>query len=173
MRSIDEYLDAAKLRNNVPSDAQLSTLVGVRQSVISCMRTRRSWPSDATMVRIAELAGVDPHEGLVDLSIWRNGDNGHVQALWADLKKKLTPIAASLCLIMGLSAALPHEAKAAPHSVSDLMIMEINIPSHQSFTVCSVSALCTPASIISITVMAWLAVTGFGFRPLIVSATSV
>ncbi|WP_298334152.1 hypothetical protein [Asticcacaulis sp.] len=128
MRSIDDYLDAAKQRNNIPSDNQLCKAIGVSSPVVSCMRTRRNWPSDATMLRIAELAGVDPAEALIDLSIWRNGDDGRVQLVWAELKKKLTPIAAMLCLFMGLSAALPSPAKAADITCANLVIMENNSP---------------------------------------------
>lgn len=112
MRSIDDYLDMAKEKQGVTSDTKLGKLIGISSPVMSGMRTRRNWPSDPTMVRIAELAGVDPAEALIDLSIWRNGSNGRVQLVWAELKKKLTPIAAMLCLFMGLSNALPHEAQA-------------------------------------------------------------
>ena len=132
MRSIDDYLDAAKQRQGVSSDTKLGKLIGVSSPVMSGMRTRRNWPSDPTMVRIAELAGVDPAEALIDLSIWRNGSHGKVQLVWAELKKKLTPIAAMLCLFMGLSAALPPPAKAAAPGAdmvkSNLYLMEIISP---------------------------------------------
>lgn len=124
MRTIDDYCDAAKKMQNIPSDGKLAIALNVNHSAVSQWRTKRTWPSDSTMVRLAMLAGVDPHEALVDAAIWRNGNDGVVQSLWSDLKKKLTPIAAMLCLFMGLSAALPPPAKAADMPRAHLLIME-------------------------------------------------
>ncbi|GER08191.1 hypothetical protein GCM10007972_04760 [Iodidimonas muriae] len=89
---INAYLDQAKVHQGLSSDNQLSKRIGISQATISQMRTGRSWPGDATMVRIAELAGIDAREALLDLSMWRCRDTASrsvYQALMKDLKRSL------------------------------------------------------------------------------------
>lgn len=71
MRHISDYLDAAMARNGIPSDAELSRMLGKKRGSCNTYRMGRAWPSDDTMVRLAGLAGVDPAEALLDLNRWR------------------------------------------------------------------------------------------------------
>ena len=75
MPTIDEYLDNAKDNQKLKSDRQLGALIGIKGSHVSAFRTKKAWPSDATMIRIAELAGEDQQEALLNLNIWRNLDS--------------------------------------------------------------------------------------------------
>jgi ATP diphosphatase len=49
----------------------LAIHVGLKSSSVSWYRTKRAWPDDATMLRIAELAGADQARALLDLNTWR------------------------------------------------------------------------------------------------------
>lgn len=99
MLSIDEYLDKAKHTQKLKSDRQLSAALGVKGSYITFYRTKRSWPSDALMIKIAELANEDPQEALLNLNIWRNADSA-AASMYSNLLDKLK-IAAMLCLAGG------------------------------------------------------------------------
>lgn len=74
MLTIDDYLDRAKHNHNLKSDRRLGDMIGVKGSYISHFRTKRAWPSDAVMMKIAELAEEDEQEALLNLNIWRNSD---------------------------------------------------------------------------------------------------
>ncbi len=69
--TIDDYIDLALSRQRVQSERELGRMLGFRGSPVNHWRTRRAWPADETMVRLAQLAGVDPVWALVELNIWR------------------------------------------------------------------------------------------------------
>ena len=72
MRTIDDYIDAAKSQNPLlKSDCRLSLAVGMGLTTVCFWRTGRSWPSNEAMIRLAEFAGIDPEEALIELNIWR------------------------------------------------------------------------------------------------------
>jgi hypothetical protein len=94
MRTIDIYCDQAITRNNFRSDRELSKALGFSGSDISNYRRKRVWPSDATMVKLAELAGIPADEALLELAVWRTHDTiaGEVYA------KLLARITQAACL---------------------------------------------------------------------------
>lgn len=71
MRTIDDYLDAARKRNGLTSDRQLSRALGLKPSAIPYFRKKRSWPSDQIMIDIAKLAGMDVDRAFKDRDRWR------------------------------------------------------------------------------------------------------
>lgn len=73
MRQIDDYLELALTRNKIPSDNQLSKTLQVHHSSVGFWRSRRSWPSDEVMLRIADLAGIPRTVALMELNYWRSG----------------------------------------------------------------------------------------------------
>ena len=85
-RTLDDYLDLAKDHAGLTSDRELARRLGKTANPCTQWRTRRSWPADGTMVKIAELAGVDPCQALLDLARWRT--DGPARAAWTDLAGK-------------------------------------------------------------------------------------
>ena len=71
MRTIDDYIDAAKKVSGIKSDRTLGVHLGLNPTSISQYRTRRTWPHDEVMFRLAETAGLDPQEALLELAFWR------------------------------------------------------------------------------------------------------
>lgn len=102
MKTIDDYLDKAKHNHNLKSDRQLSIMLGVTGNYVTFYRTKRSWPSDALMIKIADLAGEDQTEALINLNIWRNSDSA-AAPLYSRLLDKLK-VAAMLCIATGFIA---------------------------------------------------------------------
>ncbi len=70
-KNLDWYLDEAKRVGLYRSDGQLSKALGVTRATISAYRNRRQWPCDDAMIKIAEIAGLDPYKALMDLNAWR------------------------------------------------------------------------------------------------------
>jgi transcriptional regulator with XRE-family HTH domain len=98
---IDRYIELAHARQAVPSDRQLAKLLNVNPSLLSMYRTRRAWPSDETMVRLAELSGIAPDVALLDLNRWRAGDRAR-----PIYEKLLARIAVVICLLITASVFL-------------------------------------------------------------------
>jgi len=98
MRSIDDYIDTAKQRAGLTSDRKLDLALGHTGQSVSHWRTKRAWPTDEKMVKLAELAGVDPEEALLDLSVWRT--EGEARAVYERLARRISGTAA------GIAAAL-------------------------------------------------------------------
>lgn len=73
MRTIDDYMDTARKNHGFRSDRELSRALGFRGQAASNWRTKRAWPSDDVMVRLAEMAEIPPEEALLDLCVWRTG----------------------------------------------------------------------------------------------------
>jgi len=71
MHTIDEYCDKARNLNGFSSDRQLDRALGFKGQPTSQWRTKRAWPADETMIKLAELADEDPGIALLELNSWR------------------------------------------------------------------------------------------------------
>ncbi len=87
MPTIDFYTDLAKSRCGFKSDRELCEALGFSSTAVSNWRTKKAWPSDDTMVRLAELAGRDPARALLDLNAWRA--EGPAKALYTELAMRI------------------------------------------------------------------------------------
>lgn len=70
--TIDDYIDLAIAKQNFTSERELGRALGFKGNPVNHWRTKRAWPADPTMVRLAHLAGVDPIWALIELNIWRS-----------------------------------------------------------------------------------------------------
>ncbi len=70
--TIDDYIDLAMANRKFSSDRELGRALGFKGNPVNHWRTKRAWPADPTMIRLAQLAGVDPIWALVELNIWRS-----------------------------------------------------------------------------------------------------
>jgi len=71
MKSIQEMLDRARERGLIPSDNKLAAELGLNSSTVNFYRNRGTLPDDETMVKLADLAGVDRRTSLLLLNLWR------------------------------------------------------------------------------------------------------
>jgi len=97
-----EYLDQARRVAGLTSDHQLARALNINSSGVCWYRSRRSLPSDDTMIKIAALAGVDARVALLDLNVWRAG-SPETRAIYEDMKRGVA--AAAVLLSMMLTAA--------------------------------------------------------------------
>lgn len=72
---INDYMDAAKDKQGLTSDRQLSRLMGMSQGPINTMRNGKTLPKDETMITLALLGGQDVGIALLRLNTWRNGSS--------------------------------------------------------------------------------------------------
>ena len=70
--TIDDYIDLAMAKQGFDSERALGRALGFKGNPVNHWRSKRAWPADETMIRLAEVAGVDPVWALVELNIWRS-----------------------------------------------------------------------------------------------------
>ena len=111
---IDRYCDLAIKRNKIRSDRDLAAALGFTGPSVSNWRTKRAWPSDETMLKLADLAGIEPEQALLDLNLWRSFDTPAF-AVYERLAKKIAGTAAA-ALLAGILIGQPQGLEAATHS---------------------------------------------------------
>ncbi len=72
--TIDFYCDQAISVSELKSDRELSMRLGLNPGAVHMFRSKKSWPSPGTMVRLAQMANMHPVAALSDLNIWRERD---------------------------------------------------------------------------------------------------
>lgn len=119
--SIDDYIDAARRGAGLASDRQLCAHLNLSSATTSQWRTRRSWPTDETMVRLADLAGLDPVTALIDLNRWRAAavQATRAAAIYERLAELVKAGAVALALLVIGAGTYPKQAVAnAEHVIS-------------------------------------------------------
>ena len=107
---INEYLDLAKEKQGIKSDRELAAALGHKsnQSIVF-MRRGVTNPSDDTMLKIAELAGLSPEAALLRLNIWRS-KTPETRELYTTLAERLAKQASTwlICTVaVSVMAAAP------------------------------------------------------------------
>lgn len=114
--TLDEYVDRAKEVRGFASDRALARDLDVSHNLISQYRTKRAWPSDKLMVKLAHLADVDPEIALLDLCQWRaegeaRGFYEHILKLIEDSKSGANAAAIALLFLTGALFVSPAQAE--------------------------------------------------------------
>ena len=110
MRTIDEYLDLAIARCDLPSDRQLSIKMGLSPAALSRFRRKRDFPSDDTMLALAALAGVAESEALIDLNYWR-AKSPAARSTYERIAARLNGAAVTGALLLMLFAPVSSDAR--------------------------------------------------------------
>lgn len=103
MKTIDNYMDIAKEKNGLKSDNKLAHALGLKNASVSNWRTKKAWPADDTMVKLAELAEISPEQGLLELSYWRS--EGKAKETYNKILTRLTASLAGLMIVFKSTAA--------------------------------------------------------------------
>ena len=101
--NIDEMVDRAKEYSGCKSDRELARKLGISQTAINYYRTKRSWPSEDYIIRIAHLARIDPAEAVVMLNIWRA--KGPELEVYQKILSRLRQTAAALLVALAVGVA--------------------------------------------------------------------
>lgn len=99
MLTIDDYINRAKTAQKLNSDRDLDRALGFKGQPTSHWRTKRTWPADETMVKLAEMAGIDPAQALMDLGIWR-ASSPKVSAIYSSISERLAKVSAMVIFLL-------------------------------------------------------------------------
>ena len=105
---LHEYLERARVFSNFPSDRQLAINLGIKPPTLAQYRIGKVFPSDHTMIRLADLAGVPREQAILDLAAMR-ADSPESKAVYEGLKKKL--LVAALASVVLIAPASPAQAE--------------------------------------------------------------
>ncbi|MEO1151371.1 MAG: hypothetical protein AAFW83_10340 [Pseudomonadota bacterium] len=111
MKSVQDYMDAAKSARNFKSDRELARNLGITCGPINQLRSGRTMPKDETMIAIAKLAGEDEQVALLRLNIWRAGSS-RAGDHYKSILKLLTGMAAAI--VLGLAPIGTIDTRTAP-----------------------------------------------------------
>ncbi len=89
MRNFDDYLSEARRKTGVASNNGIAKLLDISGPSLSSLFQGKSLPSEDTMVKLADLAGIDRETALLDLAVWRSSGNENVKKTWLSLANKL------------------------------------------------------------------------------------
>lgn len=94
MKSFNDYTTRAINRYDLRGQNALAREIGIAGATLSQFSSGKALPSDDTMIKLAELAGMPKEEALIDLNLWRSKDKPEVQKIWQRLSKMIG------CLLM-------------------------------------------------------------------------
>lgn len=99
MESVSDYIDAAKASLNYTADWKLTIDLGVSPTMVHQWKVGKCWPSEQAMIRLAELAGLDPTRALLDLNLWRARDP-KVSKIYSSLIQRLGAACVAFALVI-------------------------------------------------------------------------
>lgn len=89
MKNFNDYMTLAIGRQKLASNNKLAKELGITSASISVLNQGKALPSEETMIKLAELAGLPKEEALIDLNLWRSKNNPEVQKIWQRLSKMI------------------------------------------------------------------------------------
>ena len=89
MRDFSYYAEKAIARYGLAGQNALAAEIGINKSAMSQLATGRTLPSEATMIKLADLAGLPKEEALIDLNLWRSKNNPELNKVWQHLSKMI------------------------------------------------------------------------------------
>lgn len=99
MRTFNEYAEKAIERYGLTGYNNLARELNMNKATVSYFRSGKALPSEATMIKLAELAGLPKEEALIDLNLWRSKNNPEVNKIWTRLSKMIRYLLIiSLCI---------------------------------------------------------------------------
>lgn len=104
MRDFKNYVERAKKNQDLTSDAKLAQRINITGASLSNMINKKISPSEETLIKIADLAGISREEALLDLSIWR-AKSEDVKNTWEKIRELLKIAAMSLAIMIFFSAS--------------------------------------------------------------------
>ncbi len=89
MRNFNDYAEKAIVRFNLTGYNNLARELNLNKATVSYFRSGKALPSEVTMIKLAELAGMPKEEALIDLNLWRSKNNPELQKIWQRLSKMI------------------------------------------------------------------------------------
>lgn len=103
-----DILNLALKRNGLSSDRKLAPVMALSPASISAWRKGHALPDDDSMARLADLAGLDKREALLQLNIWRC--DGPAREMYENMLAGLKKVVAVLLMALFCFSSSPSQA---------------------------------------------------------------
>ena len=88
-----DYTNKVIARYGLRGQNAVAREIGITTASMSQFTTGKALPSESTMIKLAELAGLPKEEALIDLNLWRSKDKPELQKVWQRLSKMIGAVA--------------------------------------------------------------------------------
>lgn len=89
MLTFAEYVEKAKENSNLKNDRQVAQQINIGAPALVGFRNERSYPSQETVLKLANLAGVSPEQALIDFNLWKTKDKPNAHKVWQKMAKMI------------------------------------------------------------------------------------
>ena len=89
MKKFADYTQAVITRYGLRGQNAVARELNITTASMSQFTTGKALPSEETMIKLAELAGMPKEEALIDLNLWRSKNNPELNKVWQHLSKMI------------------------------------------------------------------------------------
>ncbi|GHU02559.1 hypothetical protein FACS1894186_7440 [Alphaproteobacteria bacterium] len=116
MHKINDYINQAMARNGFASKRQLSLSLGMAHNAVFYLTKRDIIPTDETLLKLADLAGIPAEEALLDLAQWRakTSDNPRISLAWEKIRAALAASGSKAVMLLIFLCFSSKNAAATP-----------------------------------------------------------
>lgn len=87
-RTVPQYLDALRVRYDIPSDYQLAKFLNVTRATVSAWRKGFTMFDDVNAARVAELLDLHPCHVMACMHAARENDHPEIAKMWRDVARQ-------------------------------------------------------------------------------------
>lgn len=125
MLTFTQYVEKAKEKQNYKTKQEVANKLGMKTGSLIDFEKGRAFPSQDTIISLANLAGISPEQALIDFNLWKTKDKPNAHKVWLRLSKMIG------CLLLSILIN-PHKTNA--YNPFDLInLTNIQSPSEQSY----------------------------------------
>lgn len=148
MMDLDALLNAARQRANLTSDRQLAIALQLTAGAVNDYRKRRALPSEATTLKLADLAGWPREQTLIELQFCKVTSDD-VRAAWTAIAQKIavSVVVATLGLAFTTGQSAANETRTDCSSGAGLYIMTFKELGLWVIAAAAVEATAPPATV--------------------------
>ena len=103
-----EYTQKTIARLKLNSQNDVARALNITTASMSNFNTGKAFPSESTMLKLAELAGVEKEKALIDLNMWRAKDDADRLAVWQRISKMIGCFIITTLNLLVKCAAVSH-----------------------------------------------------------------
>ena len=85
----NDYAEKAISRYSLTGYNNLARELKINKATLSYFKSGKALPSDDTMIKLAELAGMPKEEALIDLNLWRSKNDPARHEIWLRISKMI------------------------------------------------------------------------------------
>ena len=106
-----DYTNKVIQRYGLRGQNAVARELGITTASMSKFMSGKIPPSEETMIKLAELAGLPKEEALIDLNLWRSKNDPKRHEIWLRISKMVG------CLLLLIICLLPSFSYAANHNI--------------------------------------------------------